>query len=129
MSNFCWKKKLIQNFIAVIDDNFENLSFQKACADKLLGQNIKRVSLFKLISSSLWEIIESIKKAHIFFRNHTATSPLGCRQVIWSIRLARLSFMETNNLLVFLLLLPATYNLSNEQSRFSQPGCSSHRAN
>ena len=73
--------------------------------------------------------VESRKNAHIFFRKLTVTSSLGCRQVIWSIRLARLSFLETNSLLVSLLLLPATYNLSNEQSRFSQPGCSSYRAN
>ena len=33
--------------------------------------------------------------------------------MIWSIRLARLSFLETDSLLVLLLLLPATYNLSN----------------
>ena len=44
-----------------------------------------------------WEIVQSRKNAHIFFRKLTATSSLGCRQVVWSIRLARLSFLGANS--------------------------------
>ena len=43
----------------------------------------------------------------MFFKKLTATGPLGCRQVIWSIRLARLSFLETNSHYWF----PSSYSL------------------
>ena len=52
------------------------------------------------------KIIELQKNVHKFFRKLTATGPLGCRQVIWSIRLARLSFWETNSSIGFLPLTP-----------------------
>ena len=46
------------------------------------------------------------KKTYKFFRMLSATGPLGCRQVICSIRLARLSFLETNSSIGFLPLTP-----------------------
>ena len=42
----------------------------------------------------------------MFFRKLTVTSSLGCRQVIWSIPLARLSFLETNS-----FWFPSSYSL------------------
>ena len=129
MSGFCQKKQLISNFRVVLKDKCGNQSFKKSCPDKLLGENRKLVSFLGYLVRIFERILNEKKNAYIFFRKLTVTSPLGCRQVVWSIPLARLSFLETNYLLVSLLLLPATYNLSNEQSRFSQPGCSSYRAN
>ena len=56
-------------------------------------------------------IFESKINAHIFIRKLTATGPLGCRQVICSIRLARLSFLETNSFIGFLPLTPLLHTI------------------
>ena len=66
-----------------------------------------------LLSGDLVQIFESLltqekstHNPHIFIRKLLGTSPLGCRQVICSIRLAGLSFWKTNSTICFLPLTP-----------------------
>ena len=46
-----------------------------------------------------------------FLENSLLQGPLGCRQVICSIRLARLSFLETNSFIGFLPLTPLLHTI------------------
>ena len=46
-----------------------------------------------------------------FLENSLLLGPLGCRQVICSIRLARLSFLETNSFIGFLPLTPLLHTI------------------
>ena len=80
--------------------------FQKACPDWHLGENVEYKSSPDCLVQNLERLFNQEKVSIDFFKKLTITSSLGCRQVIWSIRLARLSFLETNSLIGFPPLTP-----------------------
>ena len=105
-SNF-WSKKislfqkteifLVKNLKTHLSESFPWQAFRVP---------LKNCILLRRSFAKLWKISESIKNAFIFFRKLTITGPFGCRQVNCSIRLARLSFLETNSSIGFLPLTP-----------------------